>query len=77
MTILDDNKAIIEASGSYVKRDRMVSFLYELMRDDLTPGKVEEIVRHVLAEDPDVHYCNGWLAQFAAYITDRLTEKKP
>lgn len=77
MTTLDDNKAIIEASGSYVKRDRMVSFLYELMRDHLTPGKVEEIVRHVLAEDSDVYYCNGWLAKYAAYIVDRLTEKKP
>ncbi len=70
------NKDIIEASGNYVRTDNVVSFMYELMRDHLPAGTVETIVRNVLAEDPPVHYCNGWLAKHAAFIVDRLLEKK-
>lgn len=51
-TCQERNKDIIEASGNYVRTDRMVSFFYELMRGHLAPGKVEKIVQNVLNEDP-------------------------
>ena len=73
---LGHNGAMVQASGSYVCADRMVSFFYELMRGHMPLGTVEEIVRNVLAEDPEVHYCNGWLAEYAAYIVRRFREKE-
>ena len=66
------NKDLTVASGNVEDKRSMVSFLYELMRDHLPPGKVEEIVRHVLAEDYERRYCNGWLAQYAQSVADRL-----
>lgn len=68
------NSAITTASGGIVRIDRMVSFFYELMRGHMTLGAVEDIVRNVLNEDPEVHYCNGWLAEYAEYIVKRLRE---
>lgn len=72
----DHNKNIRDASGNRVGMDRTQSFFYELMRDHLPPGKVEDIVKHVLEEGSEVHYCNGWLADYAAYIVKRLWEKE-
>jgi len=71
-TVGENNKAIRDASGNVVHEDRIVSFFYELMRDHLPAGEVEKIVRRVLDEDYDVHYCNGWLADYAKFIVKRL-----
>jgi len=52
-------------------RDKTVEFLYILMRDYLPCGSVEEIMRkHVTGKM--TKYCNGWLADYAMYVADRL-----
>jgi hypothetical protein len=73
MDILD-NKALSERSGTVRINSRLVSFLYELMRDHLTPGKIEEIIRSS-EKDPDVLYINGWLARYAEDLANRLQDQ--
>lgn len=70
---------IRKASGDvYSEKDhRLVSFLYELMRDKLPPGEVEHIMLNTVVGSPDteVRFTNGWLAKYAMNIADRLLEK--
>jgi len=49
-----------------------VSFLYQLMRDELPPGRVEQIMRDSLVSN--VTYSNGWLARHAEFVAKQLTE---
>lgn len=60
-----------ERSGHININSYLVSFLYELMRDHITPGQIEEIVQNSI-KDPDVQYTNGWLAKYAEDIANRL-----
>lgn len=69
-----DNEALRERSGTVRINSRLVSFLYELMRDYLTPGKIEEIIRSS-EKDPDVLYTNGWLARYAEDLANRLQDQ--
>lgn len=63
-----------ERSGSINIDSRLVSFLYELMRDHLPAGVVEEIV--LASEDESaVTYTNGWLAKYAEDLALRLKDK--
>lgn len=64
------NETLRLRSGSIGINDKLVSFLYELMRDHLPSGVVEKIVR--ASEDPDVQYTNGWLAKYAEDLANRL-----
>ena len=68
------NAALRERSGAVTDDRALVSFLYELMRDHVTPGDVESLVRTVESEDgPECLFSNGWLAQYAKDLADRLT----
>ena len=76
MSLIDDEtKALRERSGSVKIKinSKLVSFLYELMRDHLPPGKVEELVR--ASQDPDCIYTNGWLAKYAQDLANRLKDQ--
>ena len=73
-TISKINADLKLASGNVHSESKLVSFLYELMRDKLNPGAVQSILASVLAEEEDRHYCNGFLAQYAIYIANKLTE---
>ena len=74
MSLIDDEtKALRERSGSVKINSKLVSFLYELMRDHLPPGKVEELVR--ASQDPDCIYTNGWLAKYAQDLANRLKDQ--
>lgn len=57
-----------------MKSDRLVTFLYILMRDYLPTGKVEEIMlKHVTeTEDKEVRYSSAHLAALAKEIAERL-----
>jgi hypothetical protein len=44
------------------------------MRDEITCGKMEEIVEYSQALSYEMAYSNGWLAQYAIDIADRLRE---
>lgn len=66
-----------EASGRVTSTDPLVSFLYILLRDHLTPGKLEDIL---LAQGPhsgESVYSNGWLANYCKNIAERLKEPTP
>lgn len=70
----EENAKLRASSGSVQINSRLVSFLYELMRDHLPPGVVEEIVRASDSE-PNVVYTNGWLAQYAEHLANRLKDQ--
>jgi hypothetical protein len=64
------NKNLRERSGSVDSEDKLVSFLYELMRDHLPTGTVEEIVRNSDADS--TQFTNGFLAKYAEDLAKRL-----
>jgi hypothetical protein len=72
----EQNQALRERSGAKRSRDPVVSFLYELMRDHVTPGRVEAIVRESISrvDMDETAYTNGWLADYAEDIAERLRE---
>jgi hypothetical protein len=61
-------------SGSVKSSSPLVSFLYTLMRDHLTPGEVEAILQEEVETyaGKEVEYSNGWLANYAKDIAQRL-----
>jgi hypothetical protein len=71
---------ITKRSGSVnAKGDtaRLVSFLYELMRDYITPGDIEKIVRNSTGpKSGKVKFCNGYLANYSKDIANRLFKQK-
>ena len=64
------NDRLRAATGKVTSTDPMVAFLYELMRDHLPLGKVEELVRN----SPKMEYVftNGFLANYAKDLAERL-----
>jgi len=70
---MDDNKRLETDSGNFSSDDRLVSFLYELMRDVVTPGKVEAMMRN--SQETPVNFSNGWLAKYSEYIAKRLRKE--
>lgn len=65
-----ERDALRQRSGNITTDRKLVSFLYELMRDHLTPGKVEALVSD--SQNTPVKCTNGFLAQYAADLADRL-----
>ncbi len=75
------NKKVREASGEidFPVSDWLTSFLYTLMRDYTPPGRVEQLVRDIENEATKATACcytNGWLAQYAKYLADRIRVAK-
>lgn len=67
-------RAMRERSGSVTDDRPLVSFLYELMRDRMTPGQVEELVQSVESEGrKECLFTNGRLAAYSKDLADRLT----
>ena len=62
-----------ERSGDVHIDDLLTSFLYELMRDHVTPGTVEQIMLNTT--ESKVTYSNGWLARYANDVANRLCRK--
>lgn len=71
MTDNDENDDLRSRSGFISDKSKLVSFLYELMRDHITPGQIESLVRSSLYEEYTV-YTNGWLAEYAQDLAKRL-----
>ena len=72
----ESQDALYERSGKFSSNDRLTNFLHALMRDHLTPGKVEKIMQRERVESLEmIQYSNGWLAQYAADLAKRLQEK--
>lgn len=69
------NKKAIEAmrerSGMVSSDDSLVSLLYELMRDYVPPGTIEGIMASCKT-DTETVFTNGWLANYAKDLANRL-----
>jgi len=61
-----------QISGAQTSSDPLVSFLYGLIRDHLPAGTVERMVLDVEEELTTRLFSNGWLAQYAMNLADRL-----
>lgn len=70
----NENMRLREVSGEVVSSSNLQYFLYLLLRDNLTSGSVEKLVRDATRDKASVLYCNGWLANYAADIAARLTK---
>ncbi len=66
------NNKLRQESGEINLEGKLVSFLYTLMRDHITAGKIEELVREVENENGLNYYTNGWLALYAENLAKRL-----
>ena len=65
------NAGLRERSGHVIDDRKLVSFLYELMRDHVPAGVVESVLAASVKPEP-THYCNGYLAQYAQDVAERL-----
>ena len=73
------NSKLRKRSGEVEFKGRLTSFLYELMRDHMPPGQVEEMVRSIEASEAmgtSILYSNGWLAKYADDLATRLDRWK-
>lgn len=64
---------MMSESGNVRIDNRLASFLYQLMRDHVTPGVVEGIILDDLQYTDEITYTNGWLARYAEHLAKRLT----
>lgn len=71
------NKKLKKESGNFASNDRLTYFLYLLMRDKLSAGDVEHLFRKVENEcgGEIVEYSNGFIAQYAAYLSREIQDK--
>jgi hypothetical protein len=69
------NDQLRQRSGDVKIEGKLVAFLYDLLRDHLAPGTVEELVRDAekSAESETVSYSNGWIARYAEDLARRLS----
>lgn len=67
------NAGVKKRSGEVNHKGYLVAFLYQLMRDELTPGVIEKIARDATL-DSECEYSNGWLANYAKDLANRLTK---
>ncbi len=65
------DQELFERSGKVFAATPLVSFLYSLMIDHLTPGQVERLVRES-ADPGTTTYTNGWVAEYAKDVATRL-----
>lgn len=69
----ENNEHIRKASGEVGDERPLVSFLYILARDYLPIGVIEEIiVEHLIVAEPGSEFTNGWMANWAQNLADRL-----
>ena len=67
------NEGVRERSGCFRSRSRVTALLYLLMRDEIPCGLLEELVTKVCEHEEDyITFTNGWLAQYAHDLEQRL-----
>jgi hypothetical protein len=62
---------IWHASGNVVSQNKVACLLYLLMRDHLPAGIIEKVAKEAEACEM-TEFSNGWLAEYAIYIAERL-----
>lgn len=73
MSRTGEDAALFGRSGQVIDDRPLVSFLYELMRDHVSPGVLERLVRD--SPGIDTTFTNGHLARYAQDMASRLLEK--
>ncbi len=68
------NKGLKERSGEIVSDDPLVAFVYLLLRDHLTAGDVEELMK-ACEEGDGFEFTNGFVAGHAIDVARRLQSK--
>lgn len=67
------NEELRTASGTFTSDDPLVGFLYDLMRDNVTPGQVQSLITRIKGQPTkNAVFSNGWLAQYAEYLAEQL-----
>lgn len=67
----DDQGGVAFKAMAHPTSNRFVAFLYQLMRDDVVVGRVEQIVRD--SEKPEEYVLtNEHLARYAEELAERL-----
>lgn len=66
-----ENSKLRERSGGVNSDSKLVALLYILMRDHITPGVMEKVVR-VHVSEASTLYTNGFLANYAKDLAERL-----
>jgi hypothetical protein len=71
------NSELRQESGVVKYSDTLTDFLYELLRDHVTPGDVQIILAHALEDKKHnpVVYSNGWLAEYAHYVAEKINNE--
>jgi hypothetical protein len=65
-----ENQRLQAKSGNVSKTDPLIGFFYDLMRDHLPPGDVEQLVQNQSSKE--TQFTNGWLANYAEDLASRL-----
>ena len=69
---------IKKRSGDVITNDKLVVFLYILMRDHIPCGVIESIYKeHIVLSHEYIKeflFSNGWLAEYAKDIVNRLVD---
>lgn len=67
------NDEMRNETNNIVLHGHLRAFIYNLMRDNLPCGVVEQMVMNLEENAADeYYYTNGWLAQYADNIASRL-----
>ena len=69
------NEELRERSGNINCTSSLVGFIYTLLRDHLPAADVEKLVRDSIIES-NCNYSNGYLANYAVDIAERLINNK-
>lgn len=74
----ENNEHIRKASGEVDDDRPLVSFLYILARDHVPIGVIEQIiVDQLIVAEPGAAFTNGWIANWAKDLADRLVPCPP
>ncbi len=65
------NDELRKRSGIFASDSKLVSFLYELLRDHVSPSTMETVTRASVRVGPTI-FTNGWIARYAYDIAERL-----
>jgi len=72
---LTQNRDMRVASGEVNSSDPLVALLYSLMASYVTSGQVERLMDEVKTDVTAYHFTNGWLAEHAKHIAQRLRSR--
>ena len=75
MSTNENNEGLRVRSGNVVSGSRLAAFLYDLIRDQVPPGIIEEIVQKLPKPGQDAVYTNGWLASYCEDLAKRIVDQ--